>query len=79
MIDGVFSMNLFAIIINSEIYYFTDAINTAKNSTINEYISTYQIPSDIDSDNVFNSLLEDIMRDLNAVLKPVKLIDIYRT
>lgn len=71
-------MNLFATIINSEIYYFTDAENTEKNSTINEYISTYQIPSDIDNDDAFNSLLEDIMRDLNIVLKPVKLIDIYR-
>ena len=72
-------MNLFAIIINSEMHYFIDAANAEKNSVLDEYISTYHISTNTnDSNEALNNLLADIMRDLNIALKPIKLIDIYR-
>lgn len=42
-------MNLFAIIINSEMHYFVDENNTRKNQALDEYISTYRIPKNQDS------------------------------
>lgn len=72
-------MNLFAVIINSEMHYFIDAANVEKNSVLDEYISTYHISTNThDSNEALNNLLADIMRDLNITLKPIKLIDIYR-
>ena len=71
-------MNLFAIIINSELHYFIDDNNSKKNHTLDEYISSYHIPKNQDSINIMDNLISDIFQDLNISLTPIKLIDIYR-
>lgn len=71
-------MNLFAIVINSDMYYFIDDVSDKKRSILDKYISTYHSSFEDDSNKVFYTLLDDIVRDLNIVLKPTKLIDIYR-
>ena len=71
-------MNLFAIIIRSEMYYFLDFLNSEKNPILDEYISAYHMPYSKNGDEAFNNLMTDIMRDLNIKLMPVDLVDIYR-
>lgn len=71
-------MNLFAIIINSEMHYFVDENNTRKNQALDEYISTYRIPKNQDSAKIVKKLASDVFQHFKITLTPIKLIDIYR-
>lgn len=71
-------MNLFAIIINSEMHYIIDTENSEKNRLLDEYISSYYIPKNIKSIDILNKLLADVKQEVNLELIPIKLIDIYR-
>lgn len=71
-------MNLFAIIINSEMHYIIDTENSEKNRLLDEYISSYYIPQNIESIDILNKLLVDVKQELNLELIPIELIDIYR-
>lgn len=71
-------MNLFAIIINSEMHYIIDTENSEKNRLLDEYISSYYIPKNIKSIDILNKLLADVKKEVNLELIPIKLIDIYR-
>lgn len=71
-------MNLFGIIINSEMHYFIDNNHSKKNLTLDEYISSYRIPKNQDSIDIMDNLISDIFKVLNISLTPIKLIDIYR-
>lgn len=71
-------MNLFAIIINSEMHYFVDENNTRKNQALDEYISTYRISKNQDSAKIIKKLVSDVFQHLKITLTPIELIDIYR-
>ena len=71
-------MNLFAIIINSEMHYFVDENNTRKNQALDEYISTYRISKNQDSAKIIKKLVSDVFQHFKITLTPIELIDIYR-
>jgi len=71
-------MNLFAIVINSELHYFIDDNNSQKNHALDKYISSYHIPKNQNSIDIMDNLISDIFQNLSISLTPIKLIDIYR-